>query len=42
LHLWEDGHEIAVLEMRQIHKHVAAWLSIELSKDGNTIFIGGT
>lgn len=41
LHLWEDGKELVVLEMRSIHKHVAAWLSVELSKDGETIFIGG-
>lgn len=41
LHLWESGQEIAILEMRQLHKHVAAWLSVELSQDGKTIFVGG-
>jgi hypothetical protein len=41
LHLWENGVELAVVDMRSIHKHVSAWLSLELSKDGNTIFVGG-
>jgi hypothetical protein len=42
LHIWENGEELTVVEMRSIHKDVAAWLSVELSKDSNTIFVGGS
>lgn len=41
LHIWENGGLINTLEMRSIHKDCAAWLSIEMSKDSKTVFIGG-
>ena len=28
--------------MRTIHKEVAAWLCLELSSDGQSVFIGGS
>lgn len=42
LHLWKDRIEHNVIEMRTIHKDVAAWLCLELSSDSSTIFVGGS
>lgn len=41
LHLWNDSEELFIFEMRHIHSDVAAWLSLEMSKDSSLVFVGG-
>ena len=41
LHLWKNSAELVVLEMRHIHSDVAAWLSLEISRDSSLVFVGG-